>query len=275
MVWSNSIPDPLIVGGNGVIGAIELYNAQGQRVGYWVPSEFVVINPANGAEISIQPADFVYGAWPTIYFKTSPNSQVAFINATSDSSGNPQLSINSTPYTDPVGGETVYQRLSMADNALSLQIVKSSDQSEVSGLQITDNGLSSTQVFSKRGAVWTVFTFQNGWGWFGNPYWGPSALALPDGRTMLRGLFQAGTTTANTVIANIPAADAAGNKLRPTAGSGTNGRLVFLTAGDAGSGKSPDFDNKIYIDTNGNITIPSAFSGGTMSIDGISYQSYL
>jgi len=268
MVWSNSIPNPLAIGGNGQIGSIILFDANGNVVGEWIPSEFSINNADTNASITI---DTLTDDFPSLTFKTSASSQIAFINVSPDTHGNPQLGVNSTPYTDPLG-VVVYERMFMADNNLEIGMVKLSDQTFQYGILIRSNNI-IVKPYIGLGTAWQPLTFFNGWGWFGNPFWPPAALALPDGTTQLRGVFVAGDLTNGTIVANIPSTDANGNLLRPippTPGS-TNGRLMILTAGDNTGVAGMSFTNKVFIDPNGNISLAGSAAGTSLSIDNIRF----
>lgn len=248
---------------------IVMYNTAGQVVGAWTPQQFFVINPANGAEIAIYPEDFTDNLWPTIYFKTSSTSEVAFINATPDASGNPVLGLNSTPYTDPGSGQTVYERLYMYDDAMNMQIVVESSQANLYGIELTHAGIFANGVpVFKGGATWTLVPLSNGWTAFGSPYQALQAIAMPDGTTRLRGTIHGGTKTANTLLGTIPTTDSAGNRLAPTVGAM---EMIYNATGDMSTQPAVNID----IFNNGQITLSSAgTTSNDLSFDGITFPAY-
>lgn len=240
--------------------SILVYDHNGMLVGQWTKDGLVVQEPNDATKsIVVAPGNSSGLPFPTITFNTDPAHAPAFINATQSSLGNTQLGVNSGQYINRYG-VSVYGRLYMSDEIIQLGSVGTATQNpfggqvwasddhlrfgvyNAAGTPLTDiyifdtgdtswtgrlfldtlivnNTVAISGLLTRNGANWQTVTFSNGWSWLGNPTWGPGGLKLPDGTVQLRGGWQGGTTANGTVVGTLPVG------VRPTAGSGTNGRL--------------------------------------------------
>jgi len=263
------VPTGATTGARVVIGVgaqIQMIDANNNLVGNWIPSEFDLINPVTGGLISIQPVPFNGGNFPTIFFKTSPVSDVAFINAVPDGNGEPAIGINSPPYTDPGGQGTIFERAFLFPDAMQFGMVDFATQSPVYGFFISHLAMNieaRTPIFV-RNANWTSVGFANGWGNFGNPFWGVSVHMMPDGTVMMRGEAAGpAASTGGTVVVQIP------NGFLPTPnGAAPNGTLSFSVSGGAA------IKGEMHITPQGACNLFSGIGSMTAcNFDGISWAS--
>jgi hypothetical protein len=277
---------------------VDLYDSQGRLVGQILPLSWQFLNPDThiGIKLHNDSNNFPTFEWIQYASDNVTPQNVTFLNVVQDGLGGLQLGING-PQRNDARGDRVLDRSYMFDSIWTLgpilqatqgrtggQLAMSDTASFVEywirnvkqgGLTIDGNGIYPSggtgavdTWLRAQGANWTVLGFANGWGWGGNPFWGPSALALPDGRVMLRGYAVGGTLTGGTLAMTIPATDSAGNKLRPTPGSGANGTLWFNS-----SSANAGVNALVQIETNGNVTVWPGSSAGIM-LEGIQYQAH-
>lgn len=271
---------------------VDLYDSQGRLTGQILPLSWKFLNPDTHVAILLQDDSNNYPILQWIQY--APDNvtiqNVTWLNVVNDGNGQLQLGINGPARTDS-RGDTVRHR-SYMNNVIWTQgpIMTTSQVRSGGQVAFTDTqayleywirgvkqmGLvvDASGIYPEIGWLrtspnngWTILSFLNGWSWGGNPFWGPSAFSLPDGKVMLRGYAKGGTLTPGTVAMNIPNVDNAGNPLRPIAGSGSNGTLWFNSA-SANAGVNA----LVQIETNGNVSVWPGSSGGVM-LDGISYQA--
>lgn len=270
---------------------VDLYDSQGRLVGQILPLSWQFLNPDThiGIKMHNDTNNFPTLQWIQYAADNVTTQNVVFMNVVPDGNGGLQLGINGSRRTDS-RGDLVLDRSYMADNIWTLGSILQATQGRTGGQIAMDDttayveywirnvkqmglNVGPTGVYPTVGWLrssdsngWTLLTYSNGWGWGGNPFWGPSALSLPDGRVMLRGYAHGGTLTPGTLAMNIPATDGV-NPLRPTAGSGANGTLWFNS-----SSANAGVNALVQIETNGNVTVWPGSSAGIM-LDGISYQA--